>query len=155
MRVLFQHEDEEPLADLPVAQLRVMRILFAGKCTPSSLSESLNLTMSAVTQLCNRLEALGLVARTEDATDRRIRWLSLSETGHEKMAARQQRRVQRAHEVLSSIPADLRVSLVTALEELLIVSRESHATDGLVFPTEVEAAVLPSDDSARMRIVDA
>jgi DNA-binding MarR family transcriptional regulator len=67
-RRLFAVDPDHPLADLPVAQLRVCGLLFQrGARTMSQVGEELSISLSAVTQLADRLERAGLVARTAES----------------------------------------------------------------------------------------
>src|SRR3954470_22134365 len=79
MRILYRPEDSDLLRDLPVAQLRLMRLLYPDAKSHSSVGEELGISVSAITQVANRLEILGLVERQENATDRRIKNLKLTE----------------------------------------------------------------------------
>jgi DNA-binding MarR family transcriptional regulator len=58
-----------------------------GLSTVSALVERLQLTQSAVTELVQRAEEAGLVARTPSATDGRVVELRLTEEGESKLAA--------------------------------------------------------------------
>ncbi len=55
--------------------------------TVSALVETLSLTQSAVTELVQRAEQAGLVARAVSETDARVVHLSLTPKGQEKLAA--------------------------------------------------------------------
>ena len=85
MRALFNPDPTDPLIELPMAQLRMVRLLTNRDYTVSDLSEEFNLSMSACTQMVNRLETMGLVARRGDEGDRRIRHVGLSEKGKRQM----------------------------------------------------------------------
>src|SRR5262245_55471890 len=73
-------------SEMPVAQLRVCSILQSGPRSMSSLSEELNISVSAVTQIADRLEKAGLVERVAESGDRRLRNLRLTETGQGLMS---------------------------------------------------------------------
>ena len=88
MRVLHHQDPEDALADFSVPQLRMLRILNGAPHTTSAVGESLGLSVSAITQMANRLEASGLVARTDDESDRRIKMLSLTQRGRDIMVRR-------------------------------------------------------------------
>src|SRR5580658_1807408 len=101
IRSIFQHDEDSQWIELPVGQIRVMRLLYAGPSTPSEISAQLSLSVSAITQVANRLEALGLIERSEDCDDRRVRHLRLSARGHALMFRRHTGRVHRAQVALS------------------------------------------------------
>lgn len=118
MRRLFPLEPDHPAAKLPVAQLRVCSILQDGPRSVSSISEELNISLSAVTQLADRLERAGFVQRCTEGDDRRVRFLALTEQGGELMALRRASRVRNAAEALAQLAVGDRAILLTALEQL-------------------------------------
>jgi DNA-binding MarR family transcriptional regulator len=79
-----------------------------GESTISALVEKLALTQSAVTELVQRAEAAGLVARKGSHADGRVVYLSLTPHGEEKLA--------RVHDALGPGRAQLR-RIVDSLEE--------------------------------------
>ncbi len=60
IRRFFAIETEGPGADLPVAQLRIVSILYSGRQTMSALSSQLGISLSAVTQVADGLNVPGL-----------------------------------------------------------------------------------------------
>jgi DNA-binding MarR family transcriptional regulator len=71
-----------------------------GQTTVSELVSTLSLTQSAVTELVQRAEAAGLVARATSAADGRVVHLTLTEDGAQKLEA--------IHEALGAERAQLR-----------------------------------------------
>lgn len=57
-----------------------------GNATVGSLSQSLRLGQSRVTQLVRRAENLGLLRRKTSAIDRRVRYLHLTPEGERRLA---------------------------------------------------------------------
>ncbi len=144
MRALFNPDPEDPMTDLPMAQLRMVRLLTNRDYTVSELSEEFNLSMSACTQMVNRLETMGLVTRRGDEGDRRIRHVTLSEKGKRQMQDRHQRRVARAEKVLDSLPEGMSEQVVSALEALVAAtSGRVSGADSVATTAELEQA-LPS-----------
>src|SRR5438128_8143690 len=76
MRRLFTLQDA--VSQLPLAQLRLCTILQGGPRPMSVLGEELSISVSAVTQIADRLERAGLVERVSEAEDRRMRRLRLT-----------------------------------------------------------------------------
>jgi MarR family transcriptional regulator, transcriptional regulator for hemolysin len=73
---------------LSTSKLSVLRTLAEGDAIPlSRLAERLACVKSNVTQLVDRLEADGLVARVPDPSDRRSILASITPTGRERYAA--------------------------------------------------------------------
>ncbi|HWD41674.1 MAG TPA: MarR family transcriptional regulator [Fimbriimonas sp.] len=141
MRLIYRSTEDTMLVQLPLAQIRIVRLLYAGSRTVTSLGEELGLTASAVTQMANRLQDAGLVARVEDSEDRRVKHLALTEKAQELMKARQDRRVGRMNAVLDHISKERQVAIVEALEDMLQAGGELPFTEPLSFVAEVEQAV--------------
>jgi DNA-binding MarR family transcriptional regulator len=112
----------DPLADISLSQLRVLRIISECGGTPTAISQDLGLTVSAVTQIANRLERRGLIARSDDPVDRRIKHLALSDSGRELMKRRREMRTRRAAAILCRLPEGRQDELLRSLNELLWAS---------------------------------
>ena len=119
IRRLFTLEPEHPVAELPLAQLRVCIILEEGPRTISAISRELEVSVSAATQLADRLEKVGFVERISNAEDRRMRTLQLTAEGAERMQSRRLLRVRRSGEALAQLPPEARKAALTALQTLL------------------------------------
>jgi DNA-binding MarR family transcriptional regulator len=119
-------EESDPMSALPVAQLRLCSLLYYDSPgTMSHLAESLGVTVSAATQMADRLEKTGIVRRSDAPThDRRIRCLELTSLGERLMRARQDARVKRACKILAYLPPDDRIPLLEMLESLAVISQE-------------------------------
>jgi DNA-binding MarR family transcriptional regulator len=120
---LFAVDPDHPLADLPVAQLRVCGLLFQrGARTMSQVGEELSISLSAVTQLADRLERAGLVARTAESApgcDRRTKRLCLTPHGETLMQSRRALRLRRTEQALRRLSGEQRRAVLDALETLL------------------------------------
>ncbi|WP_293853757.1 MarR family transcriptional regulator [uncultured Alsobacter sp.] len=65
-----------------VAEWAFMRALHGGEgVAPSVLAGDMGMTRGAISKLADRLEAKGLVARTDNARDRRAHSLALTDAG--------------------------------------------------------------------------
>ncbi len=134
LRSLFKPEASDPLVELPVGQMRLMRLLAMRPWTPSHLGEELGLSVSAVTQMANRLEGIGYVARVEDPIDRRVKHLSLTTLGKTLMSNRQQRRVGTLQTVLAHMPEERQKEFVALLEEVIEATTKAAASaDNSIF----------------------
>lgn len=118
-RKLFTLVPDHPVADMPMAQLRTCSILQSGPRTMSSLSEELGITVSAMTQIADRMEKAGLVERILTPEDRRQKLLQLSEHGAAIMKSRKQIRIRQAAQALELVPEELRNELLKSLHVLL------------------------------------
>src|SRR5438128_6688935 len=122
MRRLFTLDPSHPANELPVAQLRVCTILQAGPRTVSAISEELGISVSAVTQIADRLERAGFVERVAGQDDRRMKRLQLTLHGAEVMRSRRERRVRGAAAALEQLPPAARAEVLHALHVLLDAS---------------------------------
>lgn len=118
MRHLFTFEDDAA-EELPLAQLRVCAILLGGPRPMSALSRELGVSVSAMTQVADRLERSRLVQRVAHGTDRRLRCLQLTERGEKIMRRREAARNQSVLDVLEQLPPPARRNILRALERLL------------------------------------
>ena len=125
MRHTFTLDPTHPLTEMPFGQFRLCTLLFReGKRTMSQVSEDLSISVSAVTQMADRLEKAGMVERVSDCGgDRRTRFLQLTANGKTLMESRQVMRITRATAILRLLSADERREMLQALEKLRAVSR--------------------------------
>ena len=79
--------DHDPVGDLPLAQLRVCGILHGGPRPMSALSRDLSVSLSALTQIADRLERADLVQRVAEGSDRRAAQSALDAAGRKDHAA--------------------------------------------------------------------
>jgi DNA-binding MarR family transcriptional regulator len=119
MRRLFALDVADPTLDLPVAQLRVCNILFDASRSMTSLSHELGISLSAITQLADRLERVGMVERVAEQDDRRVRLLQLTERARQALQARTVRRVTRVQHVLEHMSPDAREEILRAFAAIL------------------------------------
>jgi DNA-binding MarR family transcriptional regulator len=145
LRTMFRPDPHDPLVELPVGQMRMMRLLANKAWTPSNLGEELGLSVSAVTQMANRLESIGYVDRTEDPSDRRVKHLTLTTVGRELMSVRREQRVHRLESVLSRMSTSRQVEFTVMLEELLEAGEMANEViDNSIFmEAEVEQKLPP------------
>jgi DNA-binding MarR family transcriptional regulator len=130
MRQLFTVDYDNLAADLPLAQLRVCACLQDGPLPMSVLSRELGVTLSAMTQLADRLERADLVSRVAEEKDRRVRCLQLSPRAEKIMSRHSDSRIRSVSAVLSHISPDDRKGILAALETLLKAS--AAAKDGKI-----------------------
>lgn len=119
LRRLFVLRSDDPAFDLPVTQLRVLGLLQREEHTLTGLSEGLGCSVSAATQIADRMEAADLVRRVPDPEDRRCKRVELTERGREVVRRRSEMRAVRAAEALAQMPPERREAAMQALEDLL------------------------------------
>jgi DNA-binding MarR family transcriptional regulator len=127
MRNLFRLDDDLA-TELPLAQLRVCSILQEGPRPMSMLSREMGVSLSAMTQIADRLERSRLVKRVSEGSDRRVRCLQLTLHGEHLMHRRDEERLQSAESVLQHLPPSTRGEMLKILEMLLracIAAKES------------------------------
>jgi DNA-binding MarR family transcriptional regulator len=67
---------------LSITQLNtLMRLYYGGTCGVSHIGDHLGITNAATSQMVQRLVEQGLLERTEDPTDRRVKQLALTAQG--------------------------------------------------------------------------
>lgn len=140
MRQLFAMKDD-PADELPLAQLRVCVFLFDGPRSMSALSRELGVSLSAITQLADRLERAGLVTRVAEESDRRVRQLQLTERGEEILRFRDEARMERVRAVLKHLPPEARNRVLAGLKTLLEACGQVHRRSSAVSIEVVEPLV--------------
>jgi len=119
--------EKDPADDLPLAQLRLCGILSEGPRPMSALSRALGVSLSALTQIADRLERARLVKRVAEESDRRVRCLQLTSRGEKMMHKRRETRVLRTLEVLEHVTAQQREAVRASLEVLVDACSAVHA----------------------------
>lgn len=122
--------DDSLAAALPLAQLRVCGLLYDAPRPMSALSRELGVSLSAMTQIADRLERARLVKRIADGTDRRIRSLQLTPRGQRLMRRHEEARIRRVAAVLGQVPPAARRKATAALRTLVTASAASSTRDG-------------------------
>ncbi len=137
-RQVFRHDPGDPAHELPAAQLRVCSVLLDGPLPITALARELGTSVSAATQLADRLEAGGMVARVAEPEDRRVRHLMLTQRGDEVMRRRLERRIRRAAEVLAYLRPEQRAEVLATLSGLadaaLLLAPENAREEDLPAP---------------------
>jgi DNA-binding MarR family transcriptional regulator len=123
MRQLFA-VDNDLAADLPLAQIRVCVCLQDGPLPMSALSRELGVTLSAMTQIADRLERANMVCRVAEEKDRRVRCLQLTPRGEKIMRHHEESRIRSVSAALSRLSLEERKGILTALETLMKASVE-------------------------------
>jgi DNA-binding MarR family transcriptional regulator len=86
----------------------------------------------SMTQLMQRLEQRGLVARTSDPSDGRVALVSLTDEGRAVLTARRERIARRIAVLLADLPEDEVRSLASALAAVLPAIRGQVGGDAYV-----------------------
>jgi DNA-binding MarR family transcriptional regulator len=121
----------DPAVELPLAQLRVCRVLCNGRQSVSAISRELGVSLSAVTQIADRLERAKLIDRVADGGDRRIRCLQLTARGEKLLRLHDEERIRRAAAMLGELTPEARETAAEVVEMLAhaaAAARNSHQT---------------------------
>jgi DNA-binding MarR family transcriptional regulator len=110
--------DDDPAAELPFRQLRVCVALLERPRPMSDLSRELGVSQSAITQIADRLEASGMVARTLAAPDRRVRSLQLTARARKMLRQREDKHLERVSVILERMSPEARAALLNSMHLL-------------------------------------
>jgi len=149
MRALFRPDECDPINQLPMAQLRLMRVLFSQPHTVGELAEELNMSLSSVSQLVHRLAEVGYAETTSDDQDKRFKNVSLTPLGRELMSNRRANRVSKAEAALGTLSDGERTEIMASLKSLLSACESQFPTDPetLVLTAEIEQILPPLEKS--------
>ncbi len=117
--------------DLPIRQLRICLVLSAHSGSMSEISREVGISLSAMTQVADRLERAGLVERVFQGTDRRVRHLQLTERGRQLMRGHQETQLARMANLLERLTKSQAREALDALKVLVQASQPNRqeATD--------------------------
>jgi DNA-binding MarR family transcriptional regulator len=111
------------VAEMPLRQLRVCMLLYDGPRSMSVLSRELGVSLSAMTQIADRLERARLVKRSFEGNDRRVRCLQLTPSGQKIMQLREEARIQRAQSVVERMSQPAREQVIESMRTLLLATQ--------------------------------
>ncbi len=93
-----------------------------GKCKMKELASHLDITPAAATGLIDRLIHQGMVSREDDANDRRIVWIVLSQKGRTALLNIEKQRIKSLTEVFGRLSEADRAAYLRILEKIVAVS---------------------------------
>ncbi|MEN6371811.1 MAG: MarR family transcriptional regulator [Armatimonadota bacterium] len=118
IRTLYTLETGDMAGGLPIAQLRACGALLEKPRTISCLSKELGISVSAGTQLADRLEKAGLAERFAEQGDNRVKHLRLTDHGRQMIITRRGKRVERTAKVLNELSSEDRKRIIYYMEKL-------------------------------------
>jgi DNA-binding MarR family transcriptional regulator len=127
IRLLRRARREDAMLGLPPGQASALSVLvFGGARTLSELAAIEQVQPPTMTRMVDALEKAGLVARQQDAADRRRFRISASPAGVRLMHKGRERRVAALAGLLARTDRDQRATLLAALDILERVQRDPH-----------------------------
>ncbi len=127
MRTNAKFTGEIPRSELKMLKMIKMNSSEAEGVKVSTLSELLDISKSAVSQMINALEDKGYVERVSTKGDRRVVYVRLTENGEERFALELQAFLQGMDKIFTKMGEDDTEELLRLLEKLYtIVSDHSH-----------------------------
>ncbi|MEN6357451.1 MAG: MarR family transcriptional regulator [Armatimonadota bacterium] len=114
-----QHCGEEITRSL----MECLQYVFLHGASPiRKIAIGLEVSLSAASQLVDRLVKKGLVTRSEDVTDRRLTSIELTDAGRGVVEGMRQRKSKWFETVIESMPEKKRLALLEGLESFLKAS---------------------------------
>jgi DNA-binding MarR family transcriptional regulator len=106
--------------DLSFSQMKALHYLHgAADVSVKALGETLGLSLAAMSRAADELVQRGLVNRSEDPGDRRIKRLRLTDSGHELVQKMRDVRMAGFEQFVATLSAKERTQLAKALEPIL------------------------------------
>lgn len=119
--VIIKKRGREILADFGITPPQfsaLLTLIQNGDMTIGELGEEMYLACSTATDLVDRMERNGLVARERDTNDRRVVRLRVLERGHQMLEEVMQARRRYLSGVLERVSSEETASMVVALDHL-------------------------------------
>ena len=101
----------------------LMRLYYHDACPVSEIGDHLGITNAATSQMVQRLVEQGLLARTEDPTDRRVKQLTLTAEGRALIDQGIEARRRWLEDLTAALPAEQQANIITALADLTSAAR--------------------------------
>jgi DNA-binding MarR family transcriptional regulator len=106
--------------ELSFSQMKAIHHLYgADDVSVKALGESLGLSLAAMSRAADELVQRGLVDRTEDPTDRRMKRLRLTDKGRALVLKMRELRMAGFEQFVTTLSPKERTALVKALEPIL------------------------------------
>lgn len=121
MRDFIQFIKESGLTTTQLNTL--MRLYYRGDCPISEISDHLGITNAATSQMVQRLVEQGLLDRTEDPTDRRVKQLTLTAEGRALIEQGIEARRRWLEDLTVALPAEEQANIVATLTTLTQAAR--------------------------------
>jgi len=101
----------------------LMRLRHEGTCGVSDIGAQLGVTSAAASQMIDRLAHMGLVERTEDPSDRRVKQLKLTDKGRDLLRKSREARDLWMESLVETLDPERRAAVIAALGYLTEAAR--------------------------------
>jgi DNA-binding MarR family transcriptional regulator len=126
-------EQQRRTGTLSHAHLRALFVLTQQKeATAGTLAREADLNPASVTAMIDHLEERGLVERRRDTEDRRVCWISLTDSGHREVEEQERYWRARMAETFADITPKEIAAAVKVLERLATVMDNLSEADEVV-----------------------
>lgn len=102
----------------------LMRLFHGGACGISDIGDQLGVTNAAASQSVDRLVQMGLLARTEDPADRRVKQVTLTERGRDLIQQGIEARRRWLEELTAVLTTEQQETIAAALKDLTAAARK-------------------------------
>jgi DNA-binding MarR family transcriptional regulator len=129
--IIIKKRGREILADFGITPPQfsaLLTLIQNGDMTIGELGEKLYLACSTATDLVDRMERNGLVARERDTNDRRVIRLRVLERGHQMLEEVMQARRRYLSGVLERVSREETANMVVALDHLAALMTQEEVT---------------------------
>ena len=106
----------------------LMRLYYHGSCPISDIGDYLGITRAATSQMAQRLVEQGLMVRSEDAADRRVKQLTLTAEGRALIEQGIEARRRWLEDLTRALTPDQKENIVTAILHLTETARRLDPT---------------------------
>jgi DNA-binding MarR family transcriptional regulator len=130
MRQFLRHARESGLSMSHFGA--IFHLKRSGSCGVTEVGEHLGVTSAAASQMLDRLVGLGLVERTEDPDDRRVKRIELTEQGQQVFEQGLRARQSWLEDLEAILTAEEKQSLISALN--LLVAKVRQLPQGVHTP---------------------
>ncbi|AGL20598.1 MarR family winged helix-turn-helix transcriptional regulator [Actinoplanes sp. N902-109] len=131
LQQLFVRDRADPLFETPLTmqQLKILMLLHrTGDTSGRELAGMLGVSLATLSGMVDRLVAQDMVTRTEDPHDRRVRRISLSDTGHEMIDKIVNAGTELQLRLLGRLTADELGTVLGGLHAMIRAANEDPAT---------------------------
>jgi DNA-binding MarR family transcriptional regulator len=103
----------------------LMRLHYRGSCPVSSIGGELGVTAAAASQIVDRLAGMGLIERSEDPKDRRVRRIRLTAKGRGLVARGVEARIAWVRDLSHRLPSRDLGQIIDSLNRLTQAAEDS------------------------------